>query len=901
MTAITAAQPRQRRLRIILALLARVIGATLVYIGTPVLVVRILPRSVGGVTELVPWIVRHAHAVLVALKANNGQVVDEAIRVILASTMLIAWIYLVMAAAVSGIWYLLYRTKHIRSPREVRWLRASAILVFSIAQLIGALHMSGTVQRQLLTAGNARPTTVTQQVQLTSATIAGTRVTIPVDGDLWQVAAQQLGPSATPTQIASLVDQIAQLNGIANPNLVYPGQEVIVPQVGAPSVTLDAPTPAAPSVELQAPVTPPPSVTLDAPTPAAPSVELQAPTAKQTSAPSINLDATTLARQSMAAHHRDAAAAEEAAAFALLAGAFAVGAARSVRRKRMLRPLGMRLALADLHESHRAYLATTEEASSVYRAAEQTLTLLLAVGAPLLRWIAIDDDGVATIALAEPMTLPEPFEALGNDTMNYRVDTRRGVAQAVDVVNLALAYGHVTYLGVNVSNGQQRHVLAPIDHVVRLRGMSPDMWRALIIEHAWISWRSFQAVVVRGMESLGIENELATRVDAVVVDDDDTLVFLVADEMRQYAERVGNEGTSARPSDVRLRWQAPALTVVALEPMQPSAYTEMRRLIGTTRAVGMLVTDEGLPEDDTPVWVYDRESDLLIIDDPVIGHLEVVPPRMSETHALVQAAWLEATTNAGFVPYSSNDVVELLRNRRGTGSGFMVKLCYPSPVVCAPDGSVLKLSPLAVRLATVLACAMQPVTLDYLALAVGIPSLSDPVFWRAYDEVQSAVGDAWVLGEGDTVAFDATVALDLAQILDENGKLLLGKLRELVEQGTILGVEAGRWTPWGRTTADVLRSAVVDLVVTATLGTWRRSGDTALLTSVRTMLEYWYGVDSATALLEVAEVASREGRDAALRVVRDRFVDETDGADVPPELVSQIEMVLKDAAAMAAK
>jgi hypothetical protein len=315
----------------------------------------------------------------------------------------------------------------------------------------------------------------------------------------------------------------------------------------------------------------------------------------------------------------------------------------------------------------------------------------------------------------------------------------------------------------------------------------------------------------------------------------------------------------------------------------------------------MLVTDEGLPEDDAPIWAYDREADRLIIDDPVIGHLEVVPPRMSEAHALVQAAWLEATTNAGFVPYSSDEVVELLHNRRGTRSGFMVKLCNPSPVVCGPDGSILELSPLATRLATVLACAMQPVTLDYLALAVGIPSLSDPVFWRAHDEIQNAVGDAWVLGEGETVSFDASVALDLAQILDENGRLLLGKLRELVEHGTILGIEAGRWIPWGRTTADVLRSAVVDMVVTATLGSWRRSGDTALLVNVRSMLEYWYGTDSATALLEVAEVASREGRDAALRVVRDRFVDKANGAEVPPALVSQIETVLKDAAAMATK
>ena len=78
------------------------------------------------------------------------------------------------------------------------------------------------------------------------------RVVVVVPGDcLWSISSEQLGPNATPQQIALLVERIYALNRNqigGDPNLIFAGQKLSLPPIGEPS-TAEASTRATPARE----------------------------------------------------------------------------------------------------------------------------------------------------------------------------------------------------------------------------------------------------------------------------------------------------------------------------------------------------------------------------------------------------------------------------------------------------------------------------------------------------------------------------------------------------------------------------------------------------------------------------------------------------------------------------
>ena len=87
---------------------------------------------------------------------------------------------------------------------------------------------------------NATPATQTP-------TTTHTVVVRPGDS-LWSISEEHLGPNATPPQIESRVERLWALNRHrigADPNLIFPGQELSLPPVGESSV--NQPSAAAPS------------------------------------------------------------------------------------------------------------------------------------------------------------------------------------------------------------------------------------------------------------------------------------------------------------------------------------------------------------------------------------------------------------------------------------------------------------------------------------------------------------------------------------------------------------------------------------------------------------------------------------------------------------------------------
>jgi DNA-binding CsgD family transcriptional regulator len=66
------------------------------------------------------------------------------------------------------------------------------------------------------------------------------RVVVSPGDSLWSISSERLGPNATPQQIASGTEQIYALNQNQigpDPNLLFPGQKLLVPPVGEPSTT----------------------------------------------------------------------------------------------------------------------------------------------------------------------------------------------------------------------------------------------------------------------------------------------------------------------------------------------------------------------------------------------------------------------------------------------------------------------------------------------------------------------------------------------------------------------------------------------------------------------------------------------------------------------------------------
>ena len=87
-------------------------------------------------------------------------------------------------------------------------------------------------------------------------------VVVVVPGDsLWSISSEQLGPNATPQQIATAVERIYALNRNkigGDPNLIFAGQKLSVPPIGEPS-TAEAPTRATPAREASKPAEASPS------------------------------------------------------------------------------------------------------------------------------------------------------------------------------------------------------------------------------------------------------------------------------------------------------------------------------------------------------------------------------------------------------------------------------------------------------------------------------------------------------------------------------------------------------------------------------------------------------------------------------------------------------------------
>jgi LysM repeat protein len=93
---------------------------------------------------------------------------------------------------------------------------------------------------------NAQETSPAKDPQVTKHDAGAAERVVVAPGDcLWSISERQLGPNATPQQIASEVERIYALNRdqITDPNLIFAGQRLLLPPVGgAQSTTEPHPT-----------------------------------------------------------------------------------------------------------------------------------------------------------------------------------------------------------------------------------------------------------------------------------------------------------------------------------------------------------------------------------------------------------------------------------------------------------------------------------------------------------------------------------------------------------------------------------------------------------------------------------------------------------------------------------
>jgi hypothetical protein len=129
----------------------------------------------------------------------------------------------------------------------------SLMLKRSIEVIVGATLMVAMLAVVLPAVAQAQTMTATQDGRGTNrdaaadAASAAARAVVVRPGDsLWSISEERLGPKATPQQIASWAERIYALNRTrigADPDLIFPGQKLLVPPVAEPTHARNAAEP----------------------------------------------------------------------------------------------------------------------------------------------------------------------------------------------------------------------------------------------------------------------------------------------------------------------------------------------------------------------------------------------------------------------------------------------------------------------------------------------------------------------------------------------------------------------------------------------------------------------------------------------------------------------------------
>lgn len=694
--------------------IARWLGILVPAVAPPFLAAALEPPGASYTTE-VAYIVGHLPHVAHEL-ASPGTPISVALPIVeaaAASVILLVWIYWLLGIVV-GLVAMLRPNRD--KPRSSR-LFASAAMILALWQASGVLATR-----------SAGPMPATGQVQLAASHTAAPRprhtVTVTPGADLWGIAAQLLGPGASNTDVANLVDQIAQLNGLEDPNLVYPGQVLVVP---TSSTSTNATVPVVTLRPTSAPSSDP--TTLEAPPlPTKPSVPETA----------FTLELRTPSPQ------RGPVAVPWGAIGAL--GTALLGAGAWFQRRRQ-RTHGH---VVELGEDAEAWVSLgVEAARHLFNHTEAALAALAASGAPRLELLEVAEDGTVRVELAEPATLTEPWHPAGERAWSAKLH-----GAVVDPLALAATYGGVRLVGFD----RERSVWVFVDCARGVRtidGAGAEFWRAMAAQALWAPWA--EGAVGLATEALELPVTTLSRDELLDVVEEQIAAL---DDARRRSGRLEARQARLAAGLVPLVIVAPVLDDVTRE--------HLHARIGQEDVIGVLTSGAG-------GWVVHEGT--LHLDTPS-GRRSLEPISLASSEALRTAALSAALERAELVELSRAGIERLLTSRR---SGSLIVEITHELGVLRVDGAALELSATAVRVATALALCVD--TLDERTLAVATGLVKSQVA-AALDELERAAPGHWGAPGARRAAH---VALDLSVAVRPDGGVDLARLEALTGSRPFFG------------------------------------------------------------------------------------------------------------------
>ncbi len=800
-----------------------------IYIGIPILAQAIDPI----------WTNQSLHSVHTTLTRLpqvwnnfiNGTNMTPDVINLMVMVLWIFWIYLILSTLISLFYIARHKTV---TPRMKQMTRLASLIIFLVWQGVAAGHGAApTVHHSSSPTSGGSPSI---SIQLSSAstpvsqgsftlpstnfqapsTTTTTTYTVQPGDSVWSIAAHQLPGNPSPEAIAAHVEAIATLNNLSNPSLISVGQ-----QLQLPGTAVETPAP----VQFASLDVPLPSLSIPSPTVATAGDMTVAP--HSTSQQSNVLDEAAAVLASM-----------------LLVGASvqAIKKRRSLQRKR--RPAGTTLALpTDL-----AMLVEYSDAEKLYLDVTNTLRLLTGMGAPGIvgMWVskhAIEIEFADASSMAQLDT--QFFETVDQAT----VSIARPVP-TVTVTSNGNPYGMLVYVGVD-KDGDAYFCNLGRQGVLGIPNAPVDFWRSILVQFGWNEWLRTTYVHAYGADDFSYDpSAFADSVRPFVSTDpmefashlhsESELLQLVSDEIRSINSlRASHEVADASASATRLDSDTFSTSIV-ITNRELSEYVarSLVEQLGNSDTMTVLTANGNLPASHT--WQYDAGA-LMIVDHR--GETRAIRSAlMSESQLIKHVAFM--LEGEQFIP-NTLKLADL--QRPGVGDAPMLKVCVPGqPYVSGIDSP---LSPLAVRMVTILCFASAPISLDEMALTLGGGlTVATATFMDAWTEVVKACGE-WITASDGLVLLSSDFGTDLGILTTATQ---FGPIETLLEAPPF-GEWAYQWI-WAAQRVDAITSRLLDTYITTALNILTKQNDIGMATAFYNLLVSVFGTSDRLELLRMALV-----------------------------------------------
>ena len=260
--------------------------------------------------------------------------------------------------------------------------------------------------------------------------------------------------------------------------------------------------------------------------------------------------------------------------------------------------------------------------------------------------------------------------------------------------------------------------------------------------------------------------------------------------------------------------------------------------VGRSDSLTVLVAQPAVLQSNS--WKY--EDGQLHITDSRGTQRSIRPVSVSEGQMLRQASYLAAQYQ--MVPNTTT--IASLR-RPGSADAPMVRVCTALPYV----SGVPELSPLAIRIAIIMAFSNEALTLEQIAMTAGSSvSVNDSAFIAAWGEIESYLAPYIERSSDRTLALSSSVGTDIGRLFSTGD---LGVVRSLLTDSPF-GTLNHNWL-FAAQRVDAISARLIDAYVDAGKDAIRRGGRTDVASELMTILSSVFGQTDRIALLELAIMA----------------------------------------------